>query len=256
MSLTIDSGFGRPLARYGKREITVVTNQTEMQENELDGKSELHLDPTQTVKFQQIPDKTHERDILYITGASGSGKSYYTVGYLKEYKRIYPKRNIYVLSALTEDETLDKIPGLKRIKINDRLVDDPNNPELFRDSVVVADDVDVIGNKAQREAVLVIINAILETGRHWNTSLIMTNHLATNGRDTRRILNEAHSITFFPHSGSVHGIKYLLERYVGMSKEDFKKAKKSKSRWTTYFKHYPAVIMTEFDIWLPGHEDD
>jgi putative protein kinase ArgK-like GTPase of G3E family len=36
--------------------------------------------------IQQIPNKQQERQILYITGASGSGKSYYTQLYCSEYK--------------------------------------------------------------------------------------------------------------------------------------------------------------------------
>ena len=42
-------------------------------------------------KFQIIPDSTKERDILYITGASGSGKTTFTAGYIKEYKKTYKK---------------------------------------------------------------------------------------------------------------------------------------------------------------------
>ena len=34
--------------------------------------------------IQQIPDKETERSILYITGPSGSGKSYYTRNYILE----------------------------------------------------------------------------------------------------------------------------------------------------------------------------
>ncbi|MFM7981158.1 MAG: hypothetical protein ACKPKO_17760, partial [Candidatus Fonsibacter sp.] len=41
---------------------------------------------------------------------------------------------------------------------------------------------------------------ILEIGRHFKIHCIVTNHLPTNGKDTRRILNEAHTVTYFPHS--------------------------------------------------------
>jgi hypothetical protein len=46
--------------------------------------------------IQQIPDKETERSILYITGPSGSGKSYYTRNYILEYKKMFSKNNIYV----------------------------------------------------------------------------------------------------------------------------------------------------------------
>ena len=66
---------------------------------------------------QQISDKETERSILYITGPSGSGKSYYTRNYVLEYKKMFPKNNIYLFSSLDSDETLDKIPKIKRIKL-------------------------------------------------------------------------------------------------------------------------------------------
>jgi hypothetical protein len=84
---------------------------------------------------------------------------------------------------------------------------------------------------------------------------VITNHLATNGKDTRRILNEAHSITYFPSSGSVKGINYLLQTYCGMDKKDIVKAKKTKSRWITIFKHYPQIMMGEKNIWLLSEDD-
>ena len=255
-NISINSGFGRPIAKAGKKLISIVTNQEEIIENEIPVRTAIVLAKTDPLKFQQVPDHTRERDILYITGPSGSGKSTYVVNYLKEYKLKYKKRSIYVLSALKEDETLDKIQGLKRILIDEKMYQQPLEAELFADSCVIADDVDVISDKKVREAVISLINQILEIGRHFNITLIKTSHLATSGRDTRRILNEAQSITYFPHSGSSHGIKYLMTEYCGVSKKDMAKAKKSGSRWATIFKNYPCVIMTEKDIWTPDCEDD
>ena len=37
--------------------------------------------PSKEWTFQQIPNITTERQILYVTGASGSGKSYFTKGF-------------------------------------------------------------------------------------------------------------------------------------------------------------------------------
>ena len=55
-----------------------------------------------------------------------------------------------------------------------------------------------------------ILNQILEIGRHFEIHCIVTNQLPTNGKDTRRILNEAHTVTCFPHSAGGE-IKYLLQ---------------------------------------------
>ena len=206
-------------------------------------------------KFQQVPDPDTERQILYITGASGSGKSTYTANYLKNYKKIWPKRPIYCFSALKSDESLDVVKP-KRVAIDDALVSDPLPIEEFKDSCVIFDDIDVISDKKQREAVYGILNSALETGRHFNVTVVITNHLSTGGKDTRRVLNECHSVTYFPFSGSNVGLKRLLVDYLGLSTTQIAYVKTLKSRWCTIFKNYPTVLLTERNIWLASGDDE
>ena len=61
--------------------------------------------------IQQVPDKQKERSILYVTGASGSGKSYYTYLYCEQYRKMYPKNPIYLISSVNDDSSIDKIKG-------------------------------------------------------------------------------------------------------------------------------------------------
>ena len=68
-------------------------------------------------KYQLIPNPEIERQILYITGASGSGKSYFTRQYCNEYQRIFPKRPIILISSVSDDSSIDAIKGLKRLKL-------------------------------------------------------------------------------------------------------------------------------------------
>lgn len=206
-------------------------------------------------KFQQLPDPGKEREILYITGPSGSGKTTYTANYIKQYKKQHKKNPIYVFSALPEDDSLDFLDP-KRVRVDESLVSDPLSAADFANSLVCFDDIDVIGDKKVREAVYQILNQILEVGRHYKVSCVITNHLPTAGKDTRRVLNEAHSITYFPHSGSKRGLNYLLMDYLGLDKEDIKKLKRSKSRWATIYKNYPQIAMTEKSIQTLADEDD
>jgi hypothetical protein len=206
--------------------------------------------------FQQIPNKNIERNILYITGASGSGKSYYTGAYCKEYKKMYPKREIYLFSSISDDKSLDKIKGLKRIKLTDELLREPITASDFKDSLVIFDDTDALTNKAMKEKVNTILNSILQTGRHFNVSCILTFHTATGGRDTKMILNEAHSITIFPHSLGGRTLKYLLDQYLGLDKEQIKKIKKVNSRWVTICKTYPMTILSEKEVFTLKSADD
>jgi hypothetical protein len=198
--------------------------------------------------MQQIPDPEMERQILYIFGASGSGKSTYARKYIEQWQKMMKgKGDIYLFSALKDDDSLDEMKP-KRITISDLLVDEPLDPEMFKDSMVIFDDIDVIKNKKHKEAVYNILNGILETGRHFNTSCISTNHLPSNGADTRRILNECHSITYFPHSGAGSQQRRFLENYAGLEIKEIRKIKKLNTRWATIFKTYPMCVMTEKDL--------
>lgn len=252
MALNIDK-VGRPLARIegGKYKNKIISVSDKTDDNITKDYTNIKITDG---KFQQIPNTETEREILYITGASGSGKSYYTKNYCIEYKKAFKKRDIYMFSALSEDTTLDSI-NLKRVKIDDSLISDPIDVALFEESLVIFDDIDVIGNKKHREAVYTVLNQVLEIGRHFKISCIITNHLPTAGKDTRRVLNECSAVVYFPHSGSLRQLRYLLEQYVGLDKLDMIKAKKSKSRWATIFKNYPQVMMTENEMWLLSQDE-
>lgn len=243
--------IGRTLCRVegGKLNNKIISISTKDEDDADITKKFNTLTLTGTSKFQQIPDVETERQIGFITGASGSGKSTYIKKYVMQYKKAFKKNPIYLFSALKEDESLDEVKP-SRIKIDDALVSNPIDIEEFKDSMVIFDDIDVIRDKKQREAVYDILNQVLEVGRHHNISCWVANHLPTAGKDTRRILNEAHFIVYFPHSGSARQLNYLLQDYIGLDKKDIKKLKNSKSRWATIFKNYPMIAMTEKEIFV------
>ena len=98
--------------------------------------------------FQMIPDSSHERDVYYICGPSGSDKSYFTKKYCEQYLKKFKDRNIYVFSNLKEDESIDTLkPKLKRVKLDSSLFEDPIPVEEFKDSCVIFDDTYCIRDK-------------------------------------------------------------------------------------------------------------
>jgi hypothetical protein len=207
-------------------------------------------------KFQPIPNTKKERAVLYVTGSSGSGKSYYTANYVSEFKRIYPKRDVYLISSLNDDSSIDRIPGLKRIKLNDEFLNTELSAEDFTKSLVIFDDTDCLTNKPMKLKVNGLLNSLLETGRHSQTFVVYTSHLATAGNDTKRILNESHAITFFPASMGGRSLKYLLESYLGLDKCQIKKVKSLKSRWVTIFKSYPQIVISEKEVYTISNSNE
>jgi hypothetical protein len=79
--------------------------------------------------------------------------------------------------------------------------------------------------------------------------------LPTNGKDTRPILNEAHTATYFPHRAGGK-IKYLLEEYVGLDRNQISHMKKQHFRACAIFKNYPQCFMLEHEIGLLNLHDD
>ena len=234
--------------KYEKKAIYISPDEDE----DIDGFSHMHLD---SGKFQLTVD-TSTRQILYITGASGSGKSTFCVNYIHEWKKHFKKSDIYVFSALSEDETLDQIKDLKRIRIDESLEEQDLDYQDFKNCMVVFDDTDCISNKKTKEEVYKIMNKILEIGRHFNIYCIVTNHLPTNGLLTKRILNECVYLVYFPNAGASRQLKYLLYEYLGLERKLIAKNKKLKSRYCVVHKQYPMFILSEKDIFLVNDEDE
>jgi hypothetical protein len=207
-------------------------------------------------KFQQVPNP-NGRQILYITGQSGSGKSVYTANYAKQYKKMFKDNEIYLFSALDGDSSIDKIKGIKRIKLegNEFLTTELDAKD-FANALCIFDDCDVIKNKSIEKKVHSLMDNMLQIGRHHNTSIIYTTHTATNNRETKVILAEAHSITIFPKSMGNASLKYLCDAYLGLDKKEIAQLKKLEGRWVTITRTFPKVVFSEQYIYIPSARDE
>jgi hypothetical protein len=125
---------------------------------------------------------------LYITGASGSGKSYYSAEYIKQYIKKHPKNEVMLFSSVGDDAVLDKIKKVKRFKIhNGDFVGEQFSIDDFKDCLLIFDDVDCISSKPILKKVYEILDKALTTGRHTGTSVVYTTHTACNGKATKLI---------------------------------------------------------------------
>jgi len=198
--------------------------------------------------IQPLP-RFKKTERIYITGQTECGKSYFIKQFLKQYRKVYKsaeEKPIFLFSDVEEDEEIDAIPGLTRFHLDEELAEKETiNPRNFKDSICVFDDIDSIQNKKIFKLICHFRDALLRRGRHENISTIITNHLSTDFRNTRIVLNECNSIVIFPHSGSTHGMKYLLQKYVGLDKSGIQKVLKLPSRWVLIHKNTPQYVMYE-----------
>lgn len=189
------------------------------------------------------------RQCIYVAGPSGSGKSTYISKYAQEFKKIFPNKTIFVFSRLDEDDPIDVLDPV-RIEINEELIDEPIDPAELSNALVIFDDTDTIPNKKLNEAIRNLKNDLLETGRHNDVYVLISSHLMTNYKETRTVLNECHSLTFFPSAGSTHQVTYCLKSYFGLNKEQINRIMGLPSRWVTIYKNYPQYVLYAKGIYL------
>jgi len=203
--------------------------------------------------LQPLP-RFNKTERIYITGQTECGKSYFIKQFLKQFRKVYKKEEdkpIYIFSDVEEDEEIDAIPNITRFSLDEELEEkDSIDPRNFSDSICVFDDIDSIQNKHIYKLISNFRDALLRRGRHENISVIITNHLSTDFRNTRIVLNECNSIVIFPHSGSTHGMKYLLKKYVGLDKQGIKKVLSLPSRWVLIHKNSPQYILYEKGVYI------
>jgi hypothetical protein len=194
--------------------------------------------------FELLPSPDpKKREVFYIAGASGSGKSYKAKELGEYYKKLYPDREVYLISKLTEDSgTLDKMrPKPKRINIQSLITDFPDLDE-FKDCMVIFDDYDTFTGDAEK-VVHKLIDDLATMGRHTNTTMLCLSHYLTNYKKTRLLLNEATHIIIYPMATSYHALSYLLKTHIGMTKDDIRDVKKM-GRWVCIYKHFPQYLIS------------
>jgi len=194
--------------------------------------------------FELLPscDPT-KREVWYIAGQSGSGKSFVAKQLAGYYHKLYPERGVYLISKLKEDATLDTLKFLKRIDIQS-FVDDYPDLEEFKDCLTIWDDYDTLVGPMEK-AVTKIIDDLAIMGRHTNSSMLCLSHYLTNYKKTRLLLNEATNIVVYPMSTSYHALRHLLRNYVGVDEEDLKRQRKLGSRWLSYSKGFPQYMISQ-----------
>jgi hypothetical protein len=171
---------------------------------------------------------------------------------VKQYKKTYPKNDIFVISSIAEDKAIDILKPIRINVLHEDFLQDEFTSEDFKNSLVIADDVDVFPTKI-RKKVMSIVNNILVVGRHSNVSMCFTTHNPCAGNETKLLLSEAHVITVFPKTTGNRALKYLLDSYLGLDKKQIDKIKKMKSRAVSIIRGFPTVIIGEKDVFL-AHE--
>lgn len=226
------------------------------------GETEIKLEGRS--QFQPVPFHAKDQiERLFISGASGSGKSTYLAKWLRQFLKQKGNKEapIYIFSSVDHDPVLDDdaliSPNIVRVLDEvdeDEIISEPLGLNDFEEgSVIIFDDSMKITNPKVRVMVFCLMELLLEVARHKNIQLVVTTHILNNYRATKTIQTEATNVCVFPKfSGGLYHIRQYLEKKVGMNKQELKKflSMSNNSRWVTLFRSNPMFVMSSKQIYL------
>lgn len=261
-------GRGTPIANIHK-----ITNDTGLRSDPIDyiGIEEvvdddvqrvIQFNPTKKYTFvlTQAPDPEMEikeqREVLYIAGRSGSGKSTYAADYIQNYLEKFPENQIYLFSDVDKDPVLDELPII-RIPLDEfleaQISDDPEEMYTYRnfeDSLVMFDDIDSISNNLLRNHILDLRSACLQNGRHCNLSMIVTRHVLYDRQKTKLLIDEANYIVVFPTGPARGKINNFLETYFKWKAGRIRDILSIGSRWLCLAMTTPPYVIYQNGVML------
>ncbi len=174
--------------------------------------------------LKPIPTENKERDVIYISGKSGSGKSYFCAMYVKNYQKKYPKRNVYLISPAHDPDPAFNDLDVRFISVmelqNDmNESDDSLEASDFQKSLVIFDDDDSISNTGMRKFIFNLKTHCMEIGRKMEISVLTTSHMLTAALRTKAQIAESNIVVFFPKMGGTDKqIRFYLKEYLGYEK--------------------------------------
>ncbi len=194
-------------------------------------------------KFEVFPDMTKEREVFYIAGQSGSGKSFIARQITDNILDIRPGYEVYIFSKIKND---DAFKDLNAIEMPLDKLDDIDVLGSFKNCIMLFDDIDSTEKKI-RTNVYKIIDQALECGRHNNIYCVITNHLINPADKNygRIIMSEMDRLIFFPKSGNRYQIDYVCTKYIGLPRKKVAEICKLPSRWVCIKKSYPSCLISE-----------
>lgn len=214
--------------------------------------------------FQLLPSPNpQEREEMWVSAPTGSGKTVFACKFLREYQRIH-KRPVTIFAKDPNDPSIHACLGFDPsfIDIDEKYVDQegkehmvllekPIKVEELTNSAVLFDDVDGIQEKKIVKNLRQLEKAIMNVGRHYNVTIVMTGYITTNYTATREILHEAKYIVVFPGSGVTRNLGYFLKEYMeGLDDKTRHRIINLSSRWVCLHTKFPQFVLYESGCFL------
>lgn len=205
-------------------------------------------------EFNLLPRNDGERELIFITGSSGCGKTTCVKNYCELYHKIYPKAPIYLFSEKLEDVSIDCLKYINRVVINENISEIAEIPleNYLPNTLLLFDDYDDL-QKQYLMPIQQLISRVLKLGRQYKISCLIVSHLInpTKNREfNRNILLEVQKVIFFKNDNT-YGNKYYLKTYGGLDQKQINKVLSKDTRYIIFNNRYPNYFITKKEIFTP-----
>ena len=224
------------------------------------------FEPLPLIKPADREAKDAYRTTMYVAGRSGCGKSFWSAGVLRRYKKLWPDNPLWGVckTRLADDPAYAGLPiqqlpltKLKEFaaKQKERAAREGGSAGGASGEIIdvrgafgsngcfiLFDDWDSF-EKEDKALVLAMIKDVQNLGRKLRISIIITSHLLTNYNETRGIISEAEYITVFPGATMPQQLNYLCQK-LGVAKDMISQLRR-KGRWVTIHNAAPLFILSE-----------
>lgn len=207
--------------------------------------------------FIPLP-REDKRETILIAGRSGSGKSTWAAQYCKNYKLMFPDREIFIFSRgdPRNDPAFNGL-GILPIEISEKILTTPIDfeKEIKKECIIVFDDITTIQDNKLKKCVEKLLCDGLEFLRKKGVTILFCNHLLIdNDRGlARTVINEIDKLVVFPGSGSPQQIKYVLTKYFEFTDKQCRKMLKTTSRWICFSKENSKLVLSEYECYIPDN---
>jgi GTPase SAR1 family protein len=214
-------------------------------------------------ELEAYPNFNANRSVFYIAGQSGSGKTYFTKKYIRNFLKEYSKAHVFVFTGIENNTDYDEFLKQKRLTYIDhmKLISDKNfngnkflQHEELKGSLLVFDDVDTLKRNIRIWLYDNLINPALETSRHFSISIFMISHQLSNYQETRKILMEATHMVIFRNNFNLK-MKKFLENYFNIDSKVYKKMSSLKKRWLCIVRGLYTLYYNEDEAHIIDNEE-
>lgn len=252
MSLSIYEG--EPLAYYykdGERRVVRVRE-------DRSGPKEIFVDEGGV--FLCPSDDSRERDTLYISGPTGSGKTRFACQFIKDFMEENEESDGIILTPKRSDATVECNMDMEEIDFVNVEEQDEDGEykvmnggldlENLRDSITFFDDILGIANKKLKEYMVDLNERAIKVGREMQISTITTSHLIRNWKATRLLIQDSKYVVVFPGSGPKYPIETYLKDIIGVEKNKIKAIAKLDTAWLVIRQKAPQAIVHQRGVMI------